>query len=158
MTSTTWVHLLFPYNQTQVMSSWQECHRNEAVYSQGISLASTCHSVYSLIGALTLTLLGWCLPGLPSIHPSSLCNKLLFCVQGVCACVVSCFSCVRLLATLWTVACHTPLSMGFSRQEYWSGLSCPLPGYLPDPDIEPMSLTSPTLAGRFFTISTTCRA
>ena len=44
--------------------------------------------------------------------------------------------------------------MGFSRQEYWSGLPCPAPGDLPDPGIKPTSLTSPTLAGRFFTTST----
>ena len=43
------------------------------------------------------------------------------------------------LWTLWTVAYQAPLSMGFSRQEYWSGLPCPLPGDLPDPGIEPMS-------------------
>ena len=42
-------------------------------------------------------------------------------------------------ATPWTVACHTPLSMGFSRQEYWSGLPCPPRGDLPDPGIEPSS-------------------
>ena len=64
-------------------------------------------------------------------------------------CVLSCFSCVRLFATLWTVAHQTPLSMGFARQEYWSGL-CPPPGDLPDLGIEPASLTSPSLAGRFF--------
>ena len=44
------------------------------------------------------------------------------------------------------VACQAPLSMGFSRQEYWSGLLCPLPGDLPNPRIEPMSLKSPALA------------
>ena len=38
--------------------------------------------------------------------------------------------------TLWTAACHTPLSMGFSRKEYWSGLSCPPAGDLPNPGIE----------------------
>ena len=43
---------------------------------------------------------------------------------------------------------------GFSRQEYWSGLPCPPPGDHPDPDIEPKSLTSPALAGRFYTTST----
>ena len=48
---------------------------------------------------------------------------------------------------------HTPLSVGFSRQEYWSGLPFPPPGDLPDTGIEPASLTSPTLAGRFFTTS-----
>ena len=41
------------------------------------------------------------------------------------------------LVTPWTVACQTPLSMGFSRQEYWSGLPFPSPGDLPDPGIEP---------------------
>ena len=46
---------------------------------------------------------------------------------------------VRLFATLWTVAYQAPLSMGFSRQEYWSGLSVPSPGDLPNPGIEPES-------------------
>ena len=44
---------------------------------------------------------------------------------------------VRLLATLWTVAHQAPVSMGFSRQEYWSGLSFPSPGDLPSSGIEP---------------------
>ena len=55
------------------------------------------------------------------------------------------------LATSWTVACQDPVSMGFSRQEYWSGLPFPHPGDLPDPGIEPESSASPALAGRFFT-------
>ena len=55
---------------------------------------------------------------------------------------------VQLFATRWTVAGQDPLSMGFSRQEYMSGLPFPPPGDLPDPGIEP---TSPTLAGGFFT-------
>ena len=50
--------------------------------------------------------------------------------------VLICFSHVRLCATLWTVACQAPLFMGFSRQEYWSGLPCSSPGDLPDPGIE----------------------
>ena len=50
--------------------------------------------------------------------------------------LLSCFSCVRLCATLWIVARQAPLSMGFSRQEYWSGLPCPPPGDLPNPKIE----------------------
>ena len=53
-----------------------------------------------------------------------------------CACVLSHFSCIQLFATLWTIACHIPLSMGFSRQEYWSGLPFPPPGDHPDPGIE----------------------
>ena len=53
--------------------------------------------------------------------------------------------------TPWTVAHQAPLSMEFSRQENWSGLTFPSPGYLPDPGIKPKSSTSPALAGRFFT-------
>ena len=71
------------------------------------------------------------------------------------ACVLSCFSCVQLFVTSWTIAHRAPLSMGFSRQEYWGGSSCPPPGNLPDPGIEPESFTSPALAGRLFTTSTT---
>ena len=52
---------------------------------------------------------------------------------------VKLFSLVRLFATPWTVACQAPTSMGFSRPEYWSGLSFPSPGDLPDPGIEPGS-------------------
>ena len=58
-------------------------------------------------------------------------------------------------ATPWTAARQAPLSIGFSRQEYWSGLPCPLPGDLPDPGIESESLTSPMLVGRFFTTKAT---
>ena len=54
--------------------------------------------------------------------------------------------------------CQAPLSMRFSRQEYWSGLPCPPPGDLPDPGIKPTSLMSPALAGGFFTTSTTWEA
>ena len=64
--------------------------------------------------------------------------------------ILSHFRHVWLHATLWTIAFQAPLSMGFSRQEYWSVLPCPPPGYLPDPWIEPASLESPALAGRFF--------
>jgi len=71
------------------------------------------------------------------------------------ACMLSWFSHVQIFVTLKTVAHQAPLSMGFSRQEYWSGLPCPLPGNLPDPGIKPLSLTSPTLAGGFFTTGTT---
>ena len=57
------------------------------------------------------------------------------------ACVLSPFSCVRLFAPLWTLARQVPLSVGFSRQEYCSGLPCPCPGDLPNPGTEPMSLS-----------------
>ena len=52
---------------------------------------------------------------------------------------------VRLFATQWTVACQAPLSMGFSRQEYWSELPCPPPGDLPNPGTKPRSPGSPAL-------------
>ena len=57
-----------------------------------------------------------------------------------------------------TAAHQAPLSMGFFRQEYWSELSCPPPGDLPDPGFEPESLMSPALAGGFFIISVTWEA
>ena len=68
-------------------------------------------------------------------------------------CMLSCFSRLRLFSTLWTVAHQAPLSMGFFRQEYWSGLPSSPPGDLPNPRIEPKSLMSPALAGGFFTIA-----
>ena len=62
------------------------------------------------------------------------------------------------LVILWTVASQAPLSMEFSRQEYWSGLPFLTPGDLPDPRIEPASPMSPALAGSFFTTSATWEA
>ena len=52
------------------------------------------------------------------------------------ACMISCFSHVRPCATLWTVAHQAPLSMGFSRQEFWNVISCPTPGNLPNTGIK----------------------
>ena len=90
--------------------------------------------------------------------------------------MLSRFSGVRLHETLWTVVCQAPLSMGFSRQEYWSGLPFPPPRDLPDPGIyylpsllrlgsnRPKSIMvylidpSPALADRFFTTSATSEA
>ena len=57
----------------------------------------------------------------------------------VCVCVFSCFSHTHLCVILWTTAHPSPLSMGFSRQEYWSELPCSPPGDLPNPGIEPGS-------------------
>ena len=59
--------------------------------------------------------------------------------------------CVRLFAMPWTIAHQAPLSIGFSRQEYWSGVPFAPPGDLPDPEIESVSLTTPVLADGFFT-------
>ena len=72
-----------------------------------------------------------------------------------CACMLSHSSYVQLFEILWTVAYQTPLSMGFSRQEYCSRLQSPLPGDLPNPQIKPTSLMSPALADGFFTTSAT---
>ena len=68
-----------------------------------------------------------------------------------CACMLSCFSLSASLQPPWTVACQASLTMGFSKQEYWSRLPCPPPGDFLDSGIEPASLTSPALAGGFFT-------
>ena len=70
-------------------------------------------------------------------------------------CALSCFSPVQLFETLRTVTHQAPLSMGFSRQEYWSELPCPPPWGLPHPGMEPKSLKSPALVSAFFTTSTT---
>ena len=67
----------------------------------------------------------------------------------MCLCVLSRFSHVWLFVTTWTVAHEAPLSMGFSRKEYWNGLPCLPPGDLPSPGIEPTSLMSPAWAGEF---------
>ena len=77
---------------------------------------------------------------LPSTGPS---GKPCYCWISLVLCaVLSCFSHVWFFVTPWTVAHQAPLSMGFSRQECWSGLPCPPPGTLPDPGFEP---TSPAL-------------
>ena len=73
-------------------------------------------------------------------------------------CMLSHLNRVRLFETMCTAARQAPLSMGLSRQEFWSGLPRPPPGDLPDPGMEPTSLTSPALAGRFFTTRATWEA
>ena len=69
------------------------------------------------------------------------------------ACLLSHFSQVPFSVTLWTTACQAPLAIGFSRQEYWSGLSCPLPEDLPKTATEIQSFISSALVGGFFTTS-----
>ena len=73
-------------------------------------------------------------------------------------CMLSCLSSVPFFCDL--MSCSLPGSSvhGILRQEYWSGLPCPPPGDLPHPRMEPTSLVSPTLAGKFFTTSTTWEA
>ena len=77
-------------------------------------------------------------------------------VSSKCMPAKSLQSCLIFVIT-WTVA-RQALSMGFSRQEYWSGLPCTPPGDLLDPGIKLTSLMSPELASGFFTTSTTCEA
>ena len=72
--------------------------------------------------------------------------------------MLSHFNLVQLFATLRTFTCQAPLTVEFSRQEYWNGLPCPTPGDLPNPVTEPMSLMSLELAGGFFTTGTTWEA
>ena len=67
--------------------------------------------------------------------------------------LLSHFSHVPLFVTLWTIAWQVPLSMGFSRQEYWSGLSCPSPGDLPNPGIEPEFSSAPAFQGDVLSLS-----
>ena len=70
-------------------------------------------------------------------------------------CRLRSFSRVQLFVIPWTAARQAPLSLGFSRQEYWNGLPFPPLGDFPDPGIKPGSLISPVLAGGFFTTSAT---
>ena len=97
--------------------------------------------IHSLIGSPILSFV----PSFLKLHLSWLCMP-------------SCFSHVRLLATQETVARQAPLSLGFSRQEYESGLPCSPPGHLLDPENESLSLMSPALASGFFTTSATWEA
>ena len=90
--------------------------------------------------------------GINSVNSYMVVLKMLLCA------VLSHLSHVRLFETLWTIAHEAPLSMRFSRKEYWSGLPCPPPRDLPNPGIKPASLMSPALAGGFFTTSTTQEA
>ena len=92
-------------------------------------------------------------PLLPGRLRGVACGSLCGVSNTMCMCwaVLRCFSCVRLIATLWTIVCQAPLSMQFSRQGYWSGLPCPPPRNLPDPGIKLVSLVSPALAGGFLT-------
>ena len=72
--------------------------------------------------------------------------------------VLSRFSRVQRFVTLWTVAYRVPHPMGFSKQEYQTGLPCPPPGDLPDSGVKPTCLMSPALAGSFLTTSATWEA
>ena len=114
------------------------------VYSepQGNSSSSSSPSLSSCLVPLAPVLL---LSGLVPLAPVLLLSGLFlpsFLLQAdnlvpCVLCMPSPFSPVRLFGTVWTVACQAPLSMGFSRQEYWSGFPCPSLGDRPNPGIEP---------------------
>ena len=89
---------------------------------------------------LNWTMMGWYL----------LCSLVCVCMR---VCMLSHFSHVWQFVISGTVAHQAPLSMDFSRHEYWSGMPFPTPGDLPNPGTEPLSITSPSLAGGFFTAS-----
>ena len=76
---------------------------------------------------------------------------------SIISCGLAAKSCLTLV-TPKTIARQAPLSMGFPRQEFWSGLPCPQPGDLPNPGIKPVPPASPVLAGMLFTTSATCKA
>ena len=79
------------------------------------------------------------------IYENSSLSSLSACSLTLCVCIISCFRCFRVFVTLWVVACQAPLSMGFSRQEYWSRLAWPPPGDLPNPENEPVPFASSAL-------------
>ena len=91
---------------------------------------------------------------LPTLYLLSREYEIRFPWKSPCVCVLSHFSHVRSFVTLWTVFHQTALSMGFSRQKYWSGLPCPPPGDLLTQESNPC-LCLPALAGALFTTSTT---
>ena len=101
-----------------------------------------------------------CHPPTHPIYPCTCISAQILCLLwhshtrwSVHVCLLSRFSRVQLFATLWTAACKPPLSTGFSRHKYWSGLQCPPLGALPNPAIKPMSLTSSALESEFFITS-----
>ena len=108
------------------LCSWQHIHKNQNVQ------ATQCPSVDGWINRM------W------SIHT----------IEYLCVCLHA-HTCAQPCLTVipWTIALQAPLFMGFSRQEYWSGLPFPSPGDLPNCGTEPSSLMSPALAGRFFATS-----
>ena len=83
------------------------------------------------------------------------CSVLAFLFKTSIACIYAYMHIVASIVSLWTVARQAPLSMGFSRQEYWSGLPVPPPEDLPKPRIKPTSLISTALVDRFLTTSVT---
>ena len=120
-----------PENQGSLWCEFQpgsKCRRKQLPQLNTFTQRVNSHSFFC---SFQVSRMGW---GLPTLHSRTL----------------SCFGYVQLFATLWIAAHQAPVSMGFSRQEYWSGLSCPPSGDLPDPGIEPASPSVSCTEGRFF--------
>ena len=135
------------------VSSWASlaalCFRLIQVLMVSRALAGTALGIWALSPSkysVSLPASERCMP--PAQSPQTL--VVIMCVPALQSCPTLCDS----------MDCRPPgsLSMGFSRQEYWSGLPCPPPGDLPDPGIEPKSLRSPALAGKLFATSATWEA
>ena len=135
------------------VSSWASlaalCFRLIQVLMVSRALAGTALGIWALSPSkysVSLPASERCMP--PAQSPQTL--VVIMCVPALQSCPALCDS----------TDCRPPgsLSMGFSRQEYWSGLPCPPPGDLPDPGIEPKSLRSPALAGKLFATSATWEA
>ena len=150
-TTNTWLELLkFQLGLSKVMtkthSPWLSAHRKEKKKTLAFKLSNEREEARKYL------LTEWCL------DKSKLeSNPPIFQSEGLSVRVLS-LSHVHLFKTPWAAARQVPLSTVFFRQEYWSRLPFPTPGNLPDPKIEPASLASPALAGRFFTTGATYKA
>ena len=129
-------------------------HSSCPVCSVSVSSASACLSASPVPGRLSLTLRSGAKRSQELEERGGVSGKS---GHTLPACAQSLHH-VQLFALLRTRAHEATLSVGFSRQEHWSGVPCPPPEDLPDPGIEPLSLTCPALAGRCFTTSTTWEA
>ena len=107
--------------------------------------------IYMCMHYFVYSFLLWFIPGHHIQFPVR--NSSTLFIPPVHTCMLSSFSRVQLFATLWTIAHQAPLSLGYPRQEYLGGLSCPPPGDLSNPGIEITSHEPPALAGGFFTSS-----
>ena len=152
-----WYHVplhptsLFSFYSPTLTNLFRSLQNKQQKFASGLSYPSDASSFPSKVVPVG------CLHFRKDIFPTA--GLILHPQANLCVCVCTqLLICVQLFATPWTVAGQAPLSMEFFRQEYWSGLPCPPPGDFPDSGIEPMSLMSPVLAGRFFTTSTTWEA
>ena len=136
------------YAQLPVLSMLLDRSNNQKLYSlhQTYIYASFHHWLHLHpmgLGRTGLSPLGYARTN--TIWTTFLVSHLFFRIN-ICLCVrmLSCCSHVWQFVILWTVTCQAPLSMRFSRQEYWSGFPCPSPGDFPNPGIKPRSFMSPT--------------